>query len=255
MPGDGGLKSVDNALRLLDLVGHEKSIRVADAADALDVARSTAHRLLTALRERGFVVQDRPNGPYRPGPALHEIGLAAIGRIDIRRVARPVLQDLAEATQETVSLMLMEHRSVRFIDCVESPRPVRVADRTGLVLPAHCTAGGKAILAGLPPAELGRHYPDHQLEARTSASLTSWDGLLGELGTIRATGYATNFEEGETGISAVGTAIPNLHGTPLAAVALAVPASRLPDVGAAEALAPHLAHARGKVTTLLHTEL
>jgi DNA-binding IclR family transcriptional regulator len=88
--GDGGSSSVDNALRLLEYIGERQVLRVADAADLLGVARSTAHRLLTALRRRGFVLQDKPNGAYRPGPILTEIGLAAIGRIDIRRAARPV---------------------------------------------------------------------------------------------------------------------------------------------------------------------
>src|ERR671916_1484618 len=88
--------SVDNALWLLQLVGEHQALRVAEAADLLGVARSTAHRLLAALRHRGFVVQDRPNGAYRPGPALHEIGLAAVTRIDVRRIAHPVLEQLRD---------------------------------------------------------------------------------------------------------------------------------------------------------------
>src|SRR3954454_17911889 len=100
--------SVDNALRLLELIGQRQALRVAEAADLLGVARSTAHRLLAALRRRGFVLQDRPNGAYRPGPALVEAGLAAFSRIDIRRVARPGLEDVREQTQETVSLAVLE---------------------------------------------------------------------------------------------------------------------------------------------------
>src|SRR5918997_4538947 len=96
--------SVDNALWLLQLVGEHRALRVAEAADLLGVARSTAHRLLTALRRRGFVTQDRPNGAYRPGPALYEIGLSAVSRIDIRLVARPVLEQIQDMTQETASL-------------------------------------------------------------------------------------------------------------------------------------------------------
>src|SRR3954469_23079597 len=96
--------SVDNALWLLQLVGERQALRVAEAADLLGVARSTAHRLLGALRRRGFVMQDRPNGAYRPGPALHAVGLAAISRIDIRRIARPILEELQEETTETASL-------------------------------------------------------------------------------------------------------------------------------------------------------
>ena len=75
------LTSVDNALWLLQLVGERQALRVSEAADLLGVARSTAHRLLSALRRRDFVIQDRPNGVYRPGPALHAIGMAAISRL------------------------------------------------------------------------------------------------------------------------------------------------------------------------------
>src|SRR3954447_20018320 len=155
--------SVDNALVLLQLIGDRQALRVAEAAELLGVARSTAHRLLGALRRRGFVLQDKPNGAYRPGPVLNEIGLAAIGRIDLRVVARPVLEELSEQTQETVSLSLLEGRNVRFVDGVESPRSVRVGNRTGLVLPAHCTAAGKAILAALPEIELIRRYRGRDL--------------------------------------------------------------------------------------------
>lgn len=246
---------MDNALRLLRLVGERKVLRVAEAADSLGVARSTAHRLLTALRQRGFVLQDKPNGAYRPGPALHEIGLEAIGRIDIRRIARPVLEELATATRETVSLVLLENRFVRFIDFVESPQAVRVGDRTGLVLPAHCTAGGKAILAGMPTLDLRRVYPDGRLETRTPSSITTWEALVAELDEIRETGYALNFEEGENGISAVATAIPDLYGTPLAALAVVVPSLRLPDPEGARVFAPLLASARDRVTALVHAEL
>ncbi|RZU32429.1 IclR family transcriptional regulator [Blastococcus saxobsidens] len=248
-----GLRSVDNALRLLDLIGERQVLRVAEAADALGVAGSTAHRLLTALRQRGFVLQDKPHSAYRPGPALNAIGLAAIGRIDIRRVARPILEDLAESTQETVSLCLLEGRSVRFIDCVESPRPVRVGDRTGVVMPAHCTAAGKAILAGMSPGGLRRLYPDGELGGLTDASITRLDALLDELQTIRDSGYAINIEEGENGISAVGTSVPDPHGTPLVALAVVVPSGRLPDASAGRTLAPMLLEARDQITRSLHT--
>src|SRR5436305_15111164 len=88
-PPAGGLTSVDNALWLLQLIGERQALRVAEAADLLGVARSTAHRLLTALRRRDFVMQDRPNGAYRPGPAPNATGLAAISRTDIPPTARP----------------------------------------------------------------------------------------------------------------------------------------------------------------------
>jgi DNA-binding IclR family transcriptional regulator len=255
MANSGRLSSVDNALRLLQLIGDRKVIRVAEAAETLGTARSTAHRLLTALRRHGFVLQDKPNGVYRPGPALNEIGLAAIGGIDIRRVARPVLEDLRERTQETISLSLLEGRDIRFIDCVESPRAVRVGSRTGVVLPANCTAGGKSLLAAMSSAELDRRYTGHELPARTPTSIAGWDALTAELAEIRRTGYALNLEEGESGICAVGAAMRDLTGAPLAAIAAVIPAGRMPTADAGRALAPYVTDAARTVEELLRAEL
>jgi DNA-binding IclR family transcriptional regulator len=253
--GSGGARSVDNALQLLELMGERQVLRVAEAADLLGVARSTAHRLLSALRRRGFVMQDKPNGAYRPGPVLNEIGLAAIGRIDIRRVARPVLEDLRDQTRETVSLSLLEGRNVRFVDCVESPRAVRVGNRTGIVFPAHCTAGGKAILAALPPVELARRYRDRELTARTRSSIADWDALERDLAQVREHGYAVNLEEGESGVCAVAAALRDPTGAPLGAIAVVVPAGRMPDPPAGRALVPPLLRAREAIEGFLRAEL
>src|SRR3954465_3099821 len=188
--------SVDNALRLLQLVGERKVIRGAEAAETLGTARSTAHRLLTALRRHGFVLQDKPNGVYRPGPVLNEIGLAAIGGTHTPRVARPVIEDLRERTQETISLSLLEGRDIRFIDCVESPRAVRVGSPTGVVLPAHRTAGGPTAGGGEAPSGPRCHRPGWTAampdtpcrsapRPRSRSGTSSWTSWLGS--GVRAT--------------------------------------------------------------------
>ena len=237
-PESGGVTSVDNALWLLQLVAERQALRVAEAAELLGVARSTAHRLLGALRRRGFVMQDRPNGAYRPGPALNEIGVAAINRIDIRRVARPVLEELQELTQETASLAVLEGTTIRFVDCVESARSVRVGNRTGVVRQAHASAVGKAILAQLPPAELERRYPSDELAASTAMSLTDRTELLEQLAEIRAQGYALNWEESADGVSAVAVALRDTAGVPLAALGIAAPSGRTGSVEGIRAHAP-----------------
>jgi IclR family transcriptional regulator, acetate operon repressor len=248
----GGLTSVDNALWLLQLIGERQALRVAEAADLLGVARSTAHRLLSALRRRGFVMQDRPNGAYRPGPALNEIGLAAISRIDIRRVARPVLEELREQTQETASLAVLEQDTVRFVDCVESARSVRVGNRTGVVRLAHASAVGKAILAELPASELERRYPSPELSPSTASSLTDLAELHAQLAEIRAQGYALNWEESSEGVSAVAVALRDTTGTPLAAIGIAAPSSRTGSIEGIRAHAPAVLRAARLVQERLH---
>lgn len=248
----GGLSSVDNALRLLQLIGERQALRVAEAAELLGVARSTAHRLLGALRRRDFVLQDRPNGAYRPGPALNAIGLAAISRIDIRRIARPVLEELRDRTQETASLAILEGTSVRFVDCVESARSVRVGNRTGVVRPAHASAVGKAILAELPAEEIARRYPDEQLPDGRPPALGRRSDLLAELSEVRARGYALNWEESAEGVSAVSVALRDVSGSPVAAIGIAAPSSRMGTVEAVRTLAPAVLAAAEQVHERLH---
>src|SRR3954470_3950979 len=246
--------SVDNALWLLQLVGDRQALRVAEAAELLGVARSTAQRLLTALRRRGFVTPDRSNGAYRPGPALYEIGLAAVSRIDIRRVARPVLEQLREETQETASLAVLEGTTVRFLDCAESSRSVRVGNRTGVVRPAHASAVGKAILAGLSDEELDRRYPDGTLPgSATAAALTELGDLKAELSQIREQGYSLNWEESAEGVCAVAVALRDTVGQPLAGLGIAARSSRIGSPDALRVFVPALLEGADAVLARLRT--
>ena len=241
--GGDRLTSVDNALCLLQLVAERQALRVSEAADLLGVARSTAHRLLSALRRRDFLMQDKPNGVYRPGPALHAIGMAAISRIDIRRIAQPVLEQLRDQTRETTSLAILEGTMSRFIECYEGLSAVRVGSRTGIVRYAHASAIGKAMLAALPDAELSRRYPDEELPAATPLSITARHQLMQELAQVRRQGYALNWEESSDGVSAVAVAVLDAAGAPLAAVSVAVPSMRAGSIAGIRALAPDVLRA------------
>ncbi|HEY6492473.1 MAG TPA: IclR family transcriptional regulator [Trebonia sp.] len=241
--GGDRLTSVDNALWLLQLVAERQALRVSEAADLLGVARSTAHRLLSALRRRDFLMQDKPNGVYRPGPALHAIGMAAISRIDIRRIAQPVLERLRDQTGETSSLAILEGTMSRFIECYEGSSAVRVGSRTGIVRYAHASAIGKAMLAALPDAELNRRYQDEELAASTPLSITTRHQLMLELAQVRRQGFALNWEESSDGVSAVAVAVLDAAGAPLAAVSVAMPTMRAGSITGIRALAPDVLRA------------
>jgi IclR family transcriptional regulator, acetate operon repressor len=250
--GGDRLTSVDNALWLLQLVAERQALRVSEAADLLGVARSTAHRLLSALRRRDFLMQDKPNGAYRPGPALHAIGMAAISRLDIRRIAQPVLEQLRDKTKETASLAVLEGTMIRFVECYEGLSTVRIGSRAGVVRHAHASAVGKAILAALPDSELGRRYPVEELPAPTPASITGRHELIRELGQIRRQGYALNWEESSDGVAAVAVAIRDSSGIPIASISVAVPSMRLGSIAGIRALAPDVLDAAEQIHEQLH---
>ncbi|MEJ7773134.1 MAG: helix-turn-helix domain-containing protein, partial [Geodermatophilaceae bacterium] len=137
------ITSVGNALRLLLLFRERKAIRLSDASDYLGVANSTAHRLLAMLVHHEFVEQDPGQRTYIAGPALVEIGLAAVRGMDLRTSARPILEELAARSGETALLSRLEGDTVVCLDSIESKKALRVATQAQLTLPAHCTASGK----------------------------------------------------------------------------------------------------------------
>jgi DNA-binding IclR family transcriptional regulator len=222
------LASVGNALRLLLMFREKERIRLIEASEQLSVAHSTAHRLLAMLAHHGFVRQEEGTRAYVAGPALVEVGLSVVRGMDIRRHARPLLEEMAAASGETAHLAVLEGVSVRYLDCVESSQAVRVASRTGTTLPAHCTSVGKALLAELPVERLGELYGSAaQLTPMTSRSITNWPRLLAELESVRSAGYATNNGESENDVASVAVVVHDRRQRPVAALSLAAPVSRI----------------------------
>lgn len=221
------LESVDNALRILLLLDERGELRVYEAAEELGVARSTAHRLLATLRYRGFVAQDPEGRVYRPGRALAQLGLHAFARRDIRQVARPHLERLCADLGETVHIMVLEGNGVRFVDGVEGTQPLRVGLRVGILLPAHATAGGKALLAALPAEQVRDLYP-RGVPTLTPGTLATLGQIEDELREVSRAGYATNFGESAEGVAAVAVAVRDPLRSPIGAVAVAAPQERMP---------------------------
>ena len=222
------IDSVDNALRLVTLVAERESVSVADAAVELDVARSTAHRLLAMLQHHGFAEQDAVRRVYVAGPALTRLGLAALRDLDVRAAGRRVLEAIVEEVGETAHLIMRRGAAAVFVDCVESPRAVRAGSRTGDVLPAHCTAGGKALLAELDPGTLERLYPEEELPGLTASSIATRAALWAELAGVRERGYATNQLESEEDLHAVARAVRDPVGRIVGSITVAAPRLRLP---------------------------
>jgi DNA-binding IclR family transcriptional regulator len=228
-PNPYTIDSVENALRILLALRERTSMRVTDVSEELGVARSTAHRLLSTMAVHGFVTQNPATREYHSGRVLVEIGLAAVGNIDVRRVAHPHIRTLSEQLHETVNLLVLQGDRTRFIDGVEGDRAIRIGTRTGLVLPANSTSAGKVLLAELPFDEVRALFA-HGLPTVTNRTVVDLDRFEDELATARERGYATNFSESEPGLNAVAVPIRAGLGWAVAAIAVSTPAVRMtPD--------------------------
>nr|WP_246324783.1 IclR family transcriptional regulator C-terminal domain-containing protein [Petropleomorpha daqingensis] len=211
------------------MLQQEGPMRVTDAAERIGVSGSTAHRLLGMLVYRDFAEQ-LPDRRYGPGPLMRGGPAPQAAVAALRDAALPHLRRLVDELGETANLMVLAGSDVRFLATVECDHVLRVGDRTGRTLPAVSASGGKALLAALPPERR-----DDVLGGLDPAGA---DRLQRELRGIRRRGFAVNDQETETGLTAVGAAVPTPPGAPPAAISVAMPRARysrdrLPEWGAA----------------------
>jgi DNA-binding IclR family transcriptional regulator len=151
------LRSVNNALAVLESFSAERpEIGVTELSHTLGLGKSTVHRLLTSLAARGYVRKNPDTERYRLGFKAFEVGSLVAGRGAVREVAAPFLRSLMRATKETVHLGVLDEWEVVYIDKMESDQPLQMYSRIGRRAPLHCTALGKALVAGEPEDWLDR---------------------------------------------------------------------------------------------------
>jgi IclR family transcriptional regulator, acetate operon repressor len=213
------IASVDSALLLAGLLQQEGPMRVTDVAARLGVSVSTAHRLLGMLVYRDFAEQ-LPDRRYGSGPVLRGGTAPRASVTRLRAVALPHLRALVESLGETANVMVLAGADVRFVATVECDHVLRVGDRTGRVLPAHLSSGGKAALALAGKDQLAAVLAP--LDDAAAAELER------ELRTVRRRGFAVNDQATEAGLTAVGVAVPAAGEFSGAAISVAAPTARCP---------------------------
>ena len=220
-------------------------LSLAKIARRVELPRSTVHRIVTALEAESLVIPASPSGGYRLGPELARFAASAGG--ELRESVRPFIERLRYEVDETVDLAVLNRNRVFFVDQVAAPHRLQALSAVGVSLPAHCTAIGKALLAGLTNEQVERLLPE-RLPAETSNTITDRAELLVDLERVRATMIAYDREELTIGISAVGAAIRDA-GSVVAALSIPVPTARF--AGQEERLAEMLLRTCAEVSATL----
>ena len=238
---------IERAARILRaLADHpEEGLSLSEIAARVGLARSTVHRLVTALESEAFVVAVSPNGRVKLGPGLASLAVSAAP--DLAREIHPFLARLSRELDETVDLGVLQHDHVLFIDQVAAPRRLRAVSAVGAVFPAHCPATGKALLSTLSNAQLERLLPE-RLQALTPRTITDRHELLAELDAVRITEIAYDREEHTIGICGLGCVVRDESGR-VAAVSVPLPAQRF--YGSEEHLASVLLRTCAEITDTL----
>jgi len=230
---DPGVRSVDRAVTILDLLAQTGWRTGAEVARELKVHRSTALRLLGTLERHALVERDQKSAKYRLGPRLPQLASVVTGESDLRSLARPVCERLAGALGETVTLDVLVSSEIVPIEQATGSTSVVNVNWLGRHTPVHCTASGKVILAFGPEAVRQRLLA-RPLERSTVHTITDPAELEAQLEAARSDGFARTYEELELGLDAIAAPVYGAGGEVVAAVDVSGPAHRLRAEGRPE---------------------
>jgi DNA-binding IclR family transcriptional regulator len=239
MPGTGRppartVGSVERALALLDALAESPlPLGTNELARRVGTNTSSVSRLLGTLAAGGLVERLPDTGRYRLGVRLVELGASVQARLDVRAIARPLLERLETETGETATLSLPATQSAVTIDFVPSRASVRSMDAIGRRSIAHATAVGKVMLAF---GEVGVDALPTPYETFTERTITEPAALRAEVDAVRDAGAARAEREREAELNAVAAPVLDQRGVLVAILGLQGPAGRF----SAEAMATAL---------------
>lgn len=216
------IQSLARGLMILDaIVDESRGLSVTELAERLDIDKSSASRLIKTLARFDYVQQENGSRRYVLGKRLHHIGFHMLNRWPIREKAKKYLYRLVRETGECSHTAIYAEGKALVIDDVEAEASLRVVGGIGRLLPLHCTAVGKSLLAF---SELT--IPD-DLRPLMPRTITDRNQLAAHLDMVRANGYAFDDEEHEPGVRCLAAPVYDPYGTPIASIGISGPTVRM----------------------------
>ena len=213
------IQSVDRALRILAVLQGDHRLSLGEIAQRLDLPPSTVHGIVKTLLAHRVVVQEHDSGHYRLGPAVLTMGNVYLDTLELRSRVTPWAEDLARRTGLAVRTAVMLVDDVVVVHHEPRPDGSRQMPEVGIVIPAHASALGKAILAfdeELADGLLG----GEALRSMTGETVTAPAQLRGQLEEIRSSGIAEEVEEAVLGECCVAAVLSDRLGGAVGAIGL-----------------------------------
>lgn len=248
-PRRAGVPAARQTLALLQSLARQPGPMPAAAlARELGIPRSTTYHLLAELTDAGFVVHLPEESRYGLGVSAFEIGSAYTRQEPLARLARPLLGRLVDAVGQSAHLAVLHGREVLYVVEQRAPGRQPLVTDVGVRLPAQLTASGRAMLAGLPPAQVRALFPDSTAFVdRHGNGPRRLSELRRILTDVRQVGHASEDGEVTPGFASVAAPVHDHAARPVASVAVTFAADEV-AAPAREQIALRVARAATELT-------
>jgi IclR family transcriptional regulator, KDG regulon repressor len=225
------VQTIERVSLILDMVGRSpRGASIKDLSIGLELPKGTIHRLLSSLSYFGYIRQDPETKNYFLGLKLMELGVLLRDQLDLRKVAQPILRDLAEKTGETAHMVILEMGEVVYIaktEATQTTGSLKMVSRMGSRNPPHSCGVGKVLISHFSEEELDNFIREKGLPQRTSNTIVDPTVLRAHLKMVKKQGFAIDDEENELGIRCVAAPVFDGKRRPVAAVSVSGPALRV----------------------------
>lgn len=216
------IQSLARGLKILEILANSsQGASVTELAEALDLDKGSASRLVSTLANYAYAEKDPISRRYSLGPQVVSLSRSLLARLPLREVAKPFLRELMEKTGECSHAGILAQGRVLYIDQVESPASLRVNAEVGSLAPLHCTALGKVLLA------YGRIPLPAVMERFTEHTLVTSDALRKNIEKVKNQGYAVDDEEFDLGVRCVAAPVFDYREKVIGSIGISGPMTRM----------------------------
>jgi DNA-binding IclR family transcriptional regulator len=227
--------SVSKALSIINLLAeNEEPLSLKQISESLSISPSTAHHIISAMKQERFIEQEQTTKKYGIGLRLYEIGLSKSYYQLLAKKAAPLLEIMSEQTGESSNLAVLIDGQITYIAQRQSSQLMKTFVQLGERSPVHCTGVGKILISDLSEDDIKLIIKNHGLKKFTPQTITNLKDLLAELEEVKRNHYALDHEEREEGVFCIAAPVYNSSRKVIAAISISGPTVRLKEEGMKE---------------------
>ena len=214
----------------IECLAQNGSMGLQELSTALDLNKSTVHRILNSLICMDYVRQDPETVKYSLSFKICGLSNQILSQNSMIDIARPFIKELSANSGETVHLVQLDGINATYIDKVEASRnSVRMISMVGKSIPLYCSGVGKAILADMPDAKIESIWKQSFIQQLTEHTVTRFVDFMNLIEETRRTGYALDNEENEIGVRCIAVSLKGYNGKSTYAISISAPKDRMSD--------------------------
>lgn len=222
------VQSAERIFQVMEMLAENGEMGLMEISAALDLHKSTVHRLLMSLVYMGYAKQDETTQKYMLSYKIVNMAGKILDRMDILQVAKPYLERLSDLSGEAVHLVQREGNHILYIYKIEAKvGTIRMVSHVGMIHPMYCSGVGKAIMATLPEREVKQIWNESVIEKKTDKTVTDYDEMQKLLEEVRENGYALDDEENEKGVRCIAACLHGYQNEVKYAFSISGPTSRM----------------------------